>query len=68
MPRLDFSTSEKKIRANTRYWEAKVVLSRAVAQAIERKGGFLIVSNEWVSYEKNPAGFFEWRFWFDGNR
>ena len=55
MPRLDFLTSEKKIRANIRYWTAKVLLSRAAAQDHE-KGGFGIVNPERVNDEKNPKG------------
>ena len=55
-PGLDFFTSEKKIRANTRYWEAKVLLSRARAPENERKGGFGIVNPEGVNDEKNPEG------------
>jgi hypothetical protein len=39
VPGLDFSTPEKKIRANIRYWEAKVLLRRIGAQDREKKGG-----------------------------
>jgi hypothetical protein len=42
----------KKIRANIRYWTAKVLLSRAIAQDHEKKGGFGIVSPEGTNYEK----------------
>ena len=38
--RIEILSSWHKIRANTRNWTAKVLLSRAIAQAIERKGGF----------------------------
>jgi hypothetical protein len=37
MPRLDFLTSEKKIRANTRYWEAKVRIMRIGARKTKRR-------------------------------
>jgi hypothetical protein len=43
---LDFFTSEKKIRANIRYWEAKVLLRRRGAQDQEKRAvlgsGFFI--------------------------
>jgi hypothetical protein len=38
VPGLDFFTPEKKIRANIRYWEAKVLLSRIGTQDREKRG------------------------------
>jgi hypothetical protein len=35
VPRLDFFTSEKKIKANIRYWEAKVLLSHTGAPILK---------------------------------